>query len=228
MGPQPDVMSILAAASRDLAEPGDLDQTLERITRAACDSVPRVDFASISVLHDDGRIETVAPTDPVIVVADKHQYEFKEGPCYQAVTEPCELMIRSPNIGTDPRWPNYGPAALGLGLRAQAALRLFDHPRSQGALNLYSSTAGAFEDPDHLVEMLARQASVALGFASEITNLNVALSTRKTIGQAIGILMERYGIDEDKAFAFLVRASQAGNIKLKDVADELVHMGNSR
>ncbi|MFL6002482.1 MAG: ANTAR domain-containing protein [Nocardioides sp.] len=40
--------------------------------------------------------------------------------------------------------------------------------------------------------------------------------------------MERYQIDEDRAFQFLIRASQTGNIKLRAVAEELVTTTNER
>lgn len=60
-----------------------------------------------------------------------------------------------------------------------------------------------------------------------MANINhQALQSRKVIGQAIGILMERFGLDDGRAFAFLVRASSHGNIKLRDVAAELVDQGN--
>jgi len=42
------------------------------------------------------------------------------------------------------------------------------------------------------------------------------------IGQAIGITMERFRIPEDRAFQFLVRASQTSNVKVRDLAEELV------
>ena len=61
-----------------------------------------------------------------------------------------------------------------------------------------------------------------LGHAQQEDQLNQALQSRKVIGQAIGILMERYRIDADRAFQFLMRASSSSNIKLRDVADEIV------
>lgn len=42
------------------------------------------------------------------------------------------------------------------------------------------------------------------------------------MGQGLGILMERYDMNEDRAFAFLVRASNHANVKLREVAQELV------
>ncbi|MEV5961506.1 hypothetical protein AB0L70_07055, partial [Kribbella sp. NPDC051952] len=62
--------------------PGDLDHTLSRITQAAVEVLPSVDFASITVLHADGRLETSAPTDKLLWNLDAAQYELREGPCY--------------------------------------------------------------------------------------------------------------------------------------------------
>jgi AmiR/NasT family two-component response regulator len=42
------------------------------------------------------------------------------------------------------------------------------------------------------------------------------------IGQAIGLVMARYRINEERAFQFLVRASSTSNTKLRDIAREVV------
>ncbi len=220
------VLSVLTEMSQSLEGASDFDETLTRITHAARDNVPNVDYASISILHEDGRIETVAATDPVAVQADSAQYELREGPCFEAVVE--EHLVRAADVVNDARWPRYGAAVGRLGLRAQMALQLYDHPRgSHGALNLYSTTSGAFDDPEHLAELFTRQATMALGFAEEISGLKDALGNRKLIGQAIGIVMERYAVNEGRALAFLIRASQASNVKLREVARTVVQHANN-
>ncbi len=70
--------------------------------------------------------------------------------------------------------------------------------------------------------LFATHAAIILGHAQQEDQLNEALRNRKTIGQAIGILMERYRIDADRAFQFLIRASSTSNVKLRDVAEEVV------
>jgi AmiR/NasT family two-component response regulator len=55
--------------------------------------------------------------------------------------------------------------------------------------------------------------------------LQTALNTRETIGEALGILMERERISADQAFDILRRASQHLNIKLREVAQDLVDTG---
>jgi ANTAR domain len=42
------------------------------------------------------------------------------------------------------------------------------------------------------------------------------------IGKAVGILMERYRLDSDRAFQLLVRTSQDSNTKLRDVAAGII------
>lgn len=214
------VATVMASVARSLVESKGLDETLNRITSRACDSIPGVDFASISIRHDGGRLETVAPTDDITVRADALQYDYHEGPCFEAATD--EKLVSTADVEADSRWPRYGPAAGALGLRGQLALELYDNAQSRGALNLYSRDVGVFADQHDLAELFAIHAAIAMGHVRTVDGLQVALATRKVIGQAIGITMQRYRIDEDRAFDFLIRVSQTGNIKLRDVALEVV------
>src|SRR4051794_18914112 len=79
--------------------PGDLDHTLERITAAAVEVLHGVHYASITVMHADGKLETVAPTDQMLLGVDAAQYDLREGPCYQAAVE--EAYVSSPNLAAD-------------------------------------------------------------------------------------------------------------------------------
>ena len=71
-----------------------------------------------------------------------------------------------------------------------------------------------------MVEELARA-------RAEVEGLQVALASRHVIGMAQGILMQRYGVDEAKAFAFLSRTSQQENVKLREVAQRIVQQVGS-
>ncbi len=217
-----DDVGLIEAAGR-LAKsltPGDLDHTLSRITAAAVEVLPEVEYASITVKHSDGKLETVAPTDDLLWGVDAAQYDLQEGPCYQAATETVHVI--SPDLANDQRFPRYAASAVAAGIQAQAGLRLFDAPKSQGALNLYSTTVGSFEDLGSLGQLFTHQSAMAIGYAQEIHNLQDALQTRRTIGQAIGILMERYSLTDQRAFAFLTRLSQHGNVKLRRLAEQFV------
>ncbi|MEX5721243.1 ANTAR domain-containing protein [Geodermatophilus maliterrae] len=61
--------------------------------------------------------------------------------------------------------------------------------------------------------------------ARDLNHLTTALSSRDLIGQAKGILMERYKITAEMAFALLARTSQDTNRKLHEVAASLAQSG---
>lgn len=216
-------------ASRRLSEilaPGDLDTTLQRITAAAVEVLPDVQYASITVKHADGRLETFAPTDDSITDLDAVQYELQEGPCYEAAVD--TVHVTSPYLADDARFPRYGPAAVSAGIQAQAGIRLFDAPASNGALNLYSVRPGAFGDLGALGQLFAHQSAVALAYARQVSHLQEAVTTRQLIGQAVGVTMERFGLDDARAFGFLARLSQDSNVKLRTVAERLLEEVNEQ
>jgi len=210
-------------ASRRLAaalQPGDLDQTLGNITAAAIEVLPDVQWSSLTIKHADGRLETVAPTHEVLLEVDAAQYDFQEGPCYDAAVDTVHVV--APDLATDERFPRYAPVALRAGIRAQAGIRLFDAQESNGALNLYSDKVGAFADLGMLADLFAHQSAVALEYARRVDQLEEAVRNRQLIGQAVGIVMERYQVDDARAFGFLARLSNQENVKLRLVAERLL------
>jgi hypothetical protein len=200
--------------------PGDLETTLEAITQAAVEVLPGVDHASLSMRRADGTLQSYAVTGDVMVRLDERQFELREGPCYDGATT--ELVAVSADLEHDPRYPHFGPFAASLGIRSGAGIRLFENPKTVGALNLFGREVGALKDAVELSRLFSHQAAVALAYSVEIQGLQEALQSRTRIGQAVGIIMERYQLQDQQAFAFLTRLSQQGNIKLRRVADELV------
>jgi hypothetical protein len=216
----PDTALASAARLADMLKPGDLDATLSQITAAAVALIPDAAMASITVRHGD-RLETVDATDRGVFSLDAAQYTLREGPCYDAATD--AVHVTAPDLASDPRFPDYGARAVEAGINAQAAFRLFERSGGvQGALNLYSAKPGAFADLGDTAVLFRSQAAVAIAYAHEVSSLNEALETRTTIGQAMGIVMERYHLNDERAFAFLTRLSQHRNVKLRRVAEEIV------
>ena len=201
-------------------QPADLDATLEQITAAAVALLPAVQYSSITIRHADSRLSTAAPSDDLLLQVDAEQYRLQEGPCYEAAAETAHMV--SSDLGADERFPRYGPVAVAAGIRSQIGLRLFDSAKSTGALNLYSTQRHAFDDLDSLSELFAHQAGQAIAYAQHIGTLEEAVRSRTLIGQAVGIVMERYDLNDERAFAFLKRLSSHRNVKLRLVAQELV------
>lgn len=217
----------LLETARRLSEqltPGDLDATLGQITAAAVELLPNVQYSSITILRSDGELTTAAPTDRSIVRLDAEQYRLQEGPCYDAATH--DNQVISSDLGADERFPEYGRTAVEMGIRSQIGVRLFDTPKSNGALNLYSTRVGAFQDIASLSALFAHQAGLAISYAHQIGTLQEAVQSRTIVGQAVGIVMERYNLNDERAFAFLKRVSSHRNVKLRLVAQELIAATN--
>jgi GAF domain-containing protein len=225
---QPEVAAAIASASRAINEPQNVEETLARIVEVARTSIPGFDAVGVSTIDRAGTIETMATTGPLVEELDGLQYGLGEGPCVDTMRG--AAMVSAPDIRHEQRWPRYVPRAVETGLRSQLAVRLFlDDKGMVGGLNLYSTSRddiGAYAES--LAELFAAHAAIALGHAQEREGLSHALHSRKVIGQAIGILMERYQMNDDRAFAFLVRASSQTNTKLRDVAKEVVDSANVR
>ncbi len=228
MDARPDVGAAIAAAARTIHQSQTLDETLAAIALAARTSIPGFDQVGISTSHKNRDVRTRAATGDLVHQLDVAQYSIWEGPCVDTLTH--ADVVAAPHIRHDQRWPRYVPAAVALGLRSQLAVRLYvDGAGVLGGLNLYSTTSEEIHpEAEPNAELFAAHAAIALSNAHERDTLNTGLSTRKVIGQALGILMERYEMSEDRAFTFLVRASNEGNLKLRDIAQSLVDDANRR
>jgi GAF domain-containing protein len=227
MGDRPDIADALAIAAREIDSQRDLPSTLEAIVHAAARSLPDIDHAGITITHQIGRVETRAGTVPLAWELDVLQHELAEGPSVDVLT--VDEVTTVNRLERETRWPTYVPRAVERGLKAQLGLRLYVEDETLGCLNLYSTQAEVI-DPEvaHMAVLFATHAALALGRVRQEENLHTALHTRKVIGQAVGIVMERFTLGETAAFAYLTRVSQHSNTRLRDVAEELVNQAEER
>ncbi|MBA2559581.1 MAG: ANTAR domain-containing protein [Propionibacteriales bacterium] len=129
---------------------------------------------------------------------------------------------RVDGAGGDFRWPSYGPVAAKLGITAQLAIVMDGRPDALATLDLISVSEDSLASVEPTACLFAAQVSVLLTATSAVHALDEAIVTRQIIGQASGILMQRDGLGPSEAFDALVKVSQAKNIKLRDVARDLV------
>lgn len=210
----------MSAETASSHEPTAQEAALGSLAASAARNIPGVDFVSITVREGDSQLYTAAATDSLAEKADALQYELREGPCYAAVTDERFVMVN--DMAAAVEFPRYGPRVVDLGVRAQAAIQLVDGRRRAG-LNLYARTAGNFDRATvQFAELFATQAGALLGYAEQVEQLSDGLHTRTDIGTAVGIVMERYGIDRHQAFAFLARNSQNENVKLRILAQRVI------
>jgi GAF domain-containing protein len=212
---------LMAAVAESLHHQSETEDVLRGIVLAARDTIPGVEHVGVTVAHRNGRMETVAATGPLVYQIDELQYRLHEGPCVDALAG--RTVMTSEDLRVDGRWPRYAPAASALGVSSQLGLELFDEERTTAGLNLYASAAHAFgSDTVQIAGLFAIHAAHALGRRLAEQQLTEALSTRKVIGQAVGIVMERYRLTEQQAFTFLTHASHDSGTKLRLIAAQLV------
>ena len=131
--------------------------------------------------------------------------------------------VRSDDLRREPRWPRYAPAAVKLGVLSGLSFKLYTADRTAGALNLFGFQPGVWDtDAETTGAVLAAHAAAAILASRQGEQLQTALSTRDRIGQAKGIIMERYGVDDVRAFDMLRAISQESQIKLADVAQRVI------
>ncbi len=215
--------STLAEAARQVADNPDVRKALQSVVDLAIASCG-CERASVTLVRADGIVETAASSDSLVEQADELQYQLNEGPCLRAAEQGGAYLIV--DTATDPRWPRWGPAVAQLGLQSVLSLNLFTDHRVLGALNLYYPSRDDFaEDEVEIARVVAAHASVALARLRAEQDLWRAIDSRHLIGQAQGILMERFGLAPERAFAVLRRYSQQHNVKLHEIASSLVRTG---
>ncbi|WP_427175068.1 GAF and ANTAR domain-containing protein [Arthrobacter sp. 92] len=147
-----------------------------------------------------------------------------QGPCLDAAYH--DRIVRVPDLCTESRWPAFCRGAVELGARSMLSIQLFVEGDRLGALNLYGGRPDAFDlESEQIGLLVAAHAAVAFADSQKISQLNEALITRQIIGQAEGILMERYKITAQQAFLVLTKASSSSNSKLRKVAQDLTSSG---
>ena len=211
----------MAMAADDLDGPVDVDELLYLICLAAIDTVRGAEYAGITIADRHGKLETPAATHLLVHQVDALQYQFKQGPCVDAVRG--RWQARSDNLRVDVRWPEYGPLAADLGIMSQMGIELFDEPGLIAGLNLYSSTVGAFDDDTVEAAMLfAIQAAHTLGRVMTQKNVTDAMTTSTSIGRATGVVMQRFRLGPDRAFELLTRVSRIHDVTLEVLASQIL------
>jgi GAF domain-containing protein len=216
-----DFLRQLAEAARSMQRRTTTQEMLDEAVVIATEIIEGCDLAGMSVVHRGG-IDTPAGSSDLLIRLDELQFELRQGPCYDALRK--HEVVISDDLAADARWPRWGArVAQEIGVGSIVSYRLFTTADTLGAMNLYSRSTHAFDAEDvYNGEALAATVAVALAEAQNVTNLESAITTRTVIGQAEGVLMERFDLSPTQAFAVLRRVSQDRNIKLNRIAEELV------
>jgi GAF domain-containing protein len=199
-----------------------VEETVDAVVEFALQALD-CSHAGVALYTRGGQPEIPAVTDPVVAEIYQLQLDEQNGPLMVSMRERTPVLIR--DTTTDTRWPTWAEKVTSLGVRSvlDVPLQLHRESRTVGVLGLYSKVVDGFsQDDEAIAHILARHASVAVGTARRDETMSAAIDARKLVGQAMGILMERFDMDGDRAFTVLRRYSQDTNTKLRDVAEQLI------
>ena len=208
----------------------DYEQTYDAICQAATKLVDGCDHASLMLLRR-GEPYTAAASDEIADRIDRFERELGDGPCLDAIMDEAAYIDADLTDGSP--WPVLDKRVLAeTPVRGMAGFRLINAEQKTGALNLFSDTPGALtsRSVDQAI-MLVSFVSVALLASQEkqsAASLRAGLTSNREIGKAVGLMMAFHHVDDETAFSMLRQASQDMNIKIVDVAREIVAHQNAR
>ncbi|MCV7053792.1 GAF and ANTAR domain-containing protein [Mycolicibacterium gilvum] len=223
MNPMPthELARRMAELARQVASPRRVEDVLSDVTAEARTLIPGVDAAGVLLVGTAGRFESVAGTSELPHRLDELQMRFKEGPCLDAALD--QTIVRTDDFRSEERWLKYAPAAAEIGVLSGLSFKLYTSGHTAGALNLFGLEPNAFDaEAETIGAILAAHAAAAIMASRQSEQLESALSSRDRIGQAKGIIMERYDVDDVAAFDMLRRLSQDSNTKLTEVAAKVI------
>ena len=219
--PNYDLAARMAELARTAAAPRTVNEVLGDVTATAQELITGVDTAGVLMIGKGGKWDSYGGTSDLPHVLDELQMTYGEGPCVEAALD--EVIVRTDDFRTEERWPKYSPEVVRLGVLSGLSFKLYTANRTAGALNLFAFKPHAFDgEAETIGIVLAAHAAAAILASREGEELQSALSTRDRIGQAKGIIMERYTVDDLRAFEMLRKLSQDSNTKLVDVAMRVV------
>jgi GAF domain-containing protein len=218
------------ALARVVVADRELSEVLTEITGIARRAMPSIEAASVTLIRED-KAFTAAYDGQMALDADELQYERGYGPCMDAGRAGQVFLVD--DMRSEQRWPDYAQNVLAHGVLSSLSVPLPFQGATIGALNAYGGRPQVVDDNDiELAEEVAAWVAVAVGNAEaaartsdDLIQMRTVMMSRACIEQANGILMERHKITEDEAYTILTHASQRTNIKLRDVAEELVRTG---
>ncbi len=224
MKPPADFNEILASAVLEMAGESSLPTTVDRVVHLVLETVTSCDAVAVKVFQQ-GVPSVLAATDPTLEDLLEQHVTRGSAPLFDVYRDGVALYV--PDVTAETRWPVYSRTlSENLGLHTVYVLPLAGADKPAGVLGLYAKAVDAFDEDDKAVaNILLAHAAAALADAVGQTQLRTALDSRTVIGQATGVLMERFALQPSAAFGVLRRISQSHNVKLRDVATQVVETG---
>jgi hypothetical protein len=194
-----------------------------------CVDVLDVAAAGLMLATPAGALQVIASSSDAMRVLELLEEQSEEGPCPDSFRTG-QPVLNQRLADCIARWPQFAPDAIEAGFVTVSALPMRLRGTTIGALNMFGSEAVDMRDADVVAaQAFADVATIAIlqdraaREANVLTDqLNAALNTRVSIEQAKGVVAERQNISVDDAFARLRAHARAHNLKLVDVARQVV------
>jgi transcriptional regulator with GAF, ATPase, and Fis domain len=222
----PELLTTFSSMAEIIYSGESFDSVYDALCHSAVEFIDGCDHASL-MLRRNGRNQTVAASDEVARGIDDLERSVGEGPCLDAIDESEPDTHICSDLTSGSQWPKLAEQILQkTQVKGMAGFRIRQDGQKVGALNVFSDTPGALTD--HSLEqaiMLTAFASVAMAAldrGEEATTLRRGLQSNREIGKAIGLLMAMHDIDDERAFQMLSTVSQEMNIKLAQVASQVI------
>lgn len=205
----------------------DPDAVLAELVEHAAIEIPGAQYAGVTVTRNAKNIDTPAASHRWPILLDEIQQRHREGPCLTAAWE--RQIVHVADLEHDDRFPRYRRDALAeTPIRSIMAFQLFIADSTMGAINVYAEKPHAFgAEAAEIGLVFAAHSSVAWNSARRDEQFQRALASRDVIGQAKGMIMERYSVDAVQAFALLRKLSQDANVPLITIATDLTRKASS-
>jgi ANTAR domain/GAF domain len=200
----------------------DAEKLLRELVEGATEAVPGAQYAGITVTRRQLPSETAAATHHYPVVLDEIQSRCQQGPCLSAATQ--QHNVRIDDLGADDRWPLYRDEAVAqTPIRSILSFGVFRDGQTSAALNFYAESNCAFDARSVDLGLIsATHTALVWTILRRDQQFRRAIVSRDVIGQAKGMVMERFDIDEAAAFVLLKRASQHSNTPIAQLAQRVV------
>ena len=223
--------AVLAELVSIALEGAPLGLVLEHIARIAAGAIPGACAVSVTLVREQRAATSAGFTGALAAVLDERQYDSGFGPCLHAAATMSEVVVA--DTSAEATYPAFAAVAARHGVGSMVAVGLAVAGPATAALNVYRAEAGgdgaAMAATVHAARVFGAYAAVAVSNAAALdaqrttsAQLSAALVSRAGIEQAKGMLMAQRGIGAEAAFALLSAASQATNVKLREVAARVI------
>lgn len=195
-----------------------------------------IDAAAISLVFDGANSGTLGASGTPARSYDELQFILGEGPCLEAVTRGAPVLVVDL---ADPRerrrWPMYGPAMIGLQVRAVYAMPVVVAGEVVGALDFFRTQPGVLTGDQFSGAVIAAElagvplldlldADLRAAVADPESNAWAELHTlsRAEVSQATGMIVAQLDVEPAEALVRLRAHAYSTGRSATDVARDIL------